>query len=193
MKILNFIKNNPRIYMIMGIIVLIASIGVSYAYYAASTSDTTSVTGTAGGGSAPVISVELVSEEATGNLIPISMNTETLTKAASSDPKCIDNNGYTACQIYSVSVTNNSDISQSYSIDLTRLYGENTPNIEAVTMGSSNTTVTSADSIKNGNICTTNTVVNGETTDVCYFMVFIKNLESAQTDRGTFNGTVTAT
>lgn len=189
-----FIKKNAKMYMILSICILIGTIGVTYAYYSAAVTNNTDVVGTAGGGELPTLTVTRITTEADGNLIPVDMDTDTLTKAASRSPKCIDNNGYTGCQIYSVTVKNNSNIEQSYNIELSRVSGANTPNVDAVTMGTSNSTVSNADSIKdNGLICTTNKVGNNETTTTCYFMVLIKNINSAQTDNGTFTGTVTVT
>ena len=185
----------PLVYAIVGVMTLIIAVaGSTYAFYAASVQDTTNVTGTAGGGAAPTMTVTKVSTDATGNLIPIDMDQTTLSKAASATKKCVDNNGYSACQIYSVTVTNNANTAQTFDISLTALSGTSTPNIEAVTMGTSNSAVASATSIKgvNKGICTTNSVAAGGTSNTCYFMVFIKNLDTAQTDNGTFNGTVTA-
>ncbi len=188
-------QRGPLMYAILGVAVLIVAVaGSTYAYYAASVQNTTDVTGTAGGGAAPTMTITKTSTSATGNLIPIDMNTTTLTAAAKATTPCVDKNGYSACQIYSVTIKNNGNTAQTYDITLTSLSGTNTPNIEAVTMGTSSNTVTSITSIKNVNkgICTTNSVAAGGTSTACYFMVFIKNLTSAQTDNGTFTGTVTA-
>lgn len=189
----------PLVYAIIGVMTLIIAVaGSTYAFYAASVQDTTNVTGTAGGGAAPTMVVKKESTDATGNLIPIDMTTATLTAATTGhtttgNKACVDKNGYSACQIYSVTVTNNANTAQTFDISLTALSGTNTPNIEAVTMASA-TSVTSATSIKgvNKGICTTNSVAAGATSNTCYFMVFIKNLSTAQTDNGTFSGTVEA-
>lgn len=191
---INFIKKHAKLYMILSVCISIGTIGVTYAYYSASVTNDTDVVGSAGGGNLPLLTISKITTEANGNLIPITMNTSTLTKAAQANPKCVDNRGYTGCQIYSVTVKNNTSIPQSYNIELTSLSGEKTPNVDAVTMGTSDNTVTDASSIKSkGLICTTNSVGNGETTNTCYFMVLIKNLDTAQSDSGTFSGTVTVT
>lgn len=197
--------NGSLIYAIVGVMALIVAVsGSAYAYYQASATNNTTVTGTAGGGSAPTLTVTKVSNKNTGNLIPIDMTTEMLTNAAkgwtgtavgtawNANYACKDKNGYTVCQIYSVTVKNNATVPVTYTINLTSLSGTNTPNIEAVAMAS-NISVTSATSIKNnGTICTTSSVAAGGTSTACYFMVFVKNLNSAQTDSGTFTGVVTA-
>lgn len=204
-------KNNTNksglIYAIVGVAVLIVAVaGSAYAYYSATATDTSTVKGTAGGGAAPTLTVKKESN-ASGNLVPIDKTVETLTKGAkgwntasnavntawNAAQSCTDKNGNTVCQVYSVTVKNNSNTSVIYDISLTALAGAKTPNLDAVKMAS-NISVTSVTSIKgvNKGICTTTSVAGGGTSTACYFMVFITNLNSAQTDSGAFTGTVTA-
>ena len=204
-------KNNTNksglIYSIVGVAVLIVAVaGSAYAYYSATATDTSTVKGTAGGGAAPTLTVKKESN-ASGNLVPIDKTAETLTKGAkgwnttsnavntswNAAQSCTDKNGNTVCQVYSVTVKNNSNTSVIYDISLTALSGEKTKNLDAVKMAS-NISVTSETSIKgvNKGICTTASVAGGSTSTACYFMVFITNLNSAQTDSGAFTGTVTA-
>lgn len=204
-------KNNTNksglIYAIVGVAVLIVAVaGSAYAYYSATATDTSTVKGTAGGGAAPTLTVKKESN-ASGNLVPIDKTAETLTKGAkgwnttsnavntswNAAQSCTDKNGNTVCQVYSVTVKNNSNTSVIYDISLTALSGEKTKNLDAVKMAS-NISVTSETSIKgiNKGICTTASVAGGSTSTACYFMVFITNLNSAQTDSGAFTGTVTA-
>ena len=204
-------KNNTNksglIYAIVGVAVLIVAVaGSAYAYYSATATDTSTVKGTAGGGAAPTLTVKKESN-ASGNLVPIDKTAETLTKGAkgwnttsnavntswNAAQSCTDKNGNTVCQVYSVTVKNNSNTPAIYDISLTALYGAKAPNLDAVKMAS-NISVTSETSIKgvNKGICTTASVAGGGTSTACYFMVFITNLNSAQTDSGAFTGTVTA-
>lgn len=204
-------KNNTNksglIYAIVGVAVLIVAVaGSAYAYYSATATDTSTVKGNAGGGAAPTLTVKKESN-ASGNLVPIDKTVETLTKRAkgwntasnavntawNAAQSCTDKNGNTVCQVYSVTVKNNSNTSVIYDISLTALSGAKTPNLDAVKMAS-NISVTSVTSIKgvNKGICTTTSVAGGGTSTACYFMVFITNLNSAQTDSGAFTGTVTA-
>lgn len=199
------------IYAIVGVAVLVVAVaGSAYAYYSATAKDADTVRGTAGGGAAPELTVSRVSTT-NENLVPIDMDAETLTNGAkgwnptskavntawNASQACTDKNGYTVCQIYSVTVTNKSTTPVSYKLTLSALAGSstpnNTPNIDAVKMAS-NISVTDATSIKglDSGICTTNSVAGGGTSNACYFMVFVKNLDSAQTDSGNFVGTVTA-
>lgn len=203
----NNTNKNGLIYAIVGVAVLIVAVaGSAYAYYSATATDTSTVKGTAGGGAAPTLTVKKESN-ASGNLVPIDKTVETLTNGAKGWNKtsnavntawnaaqsCTDKNGNTVCQVYSVTVKNNSNTSVIYDISLTALSGAKTPNLDAVKMAS-NISVTSVTSIKgvNKGICTTTSVAGGGTSTACYFMVFITNLNSAQTDSGAFTGTVTA-
>lgn len=203
----NNTNKNGLIYAIVGVAVLIVAVaGSAYAYYSATATDTSTVKGTAGGGAAPTLTVKKESN-ASGNLVPIDKTVETLTKGAkgwnktsnavntawNAEQSCTDKNGNTVCQVYSVTVKNNSNTSVIYDISLTALSGAKTPNLDAVKMAS-NISVTSVTSIKgvNKGICTTTSVAGGGTSTACYFMVFITNLNSAQTDSGAFTGTVTA-
>lgn len=203
----NNTNKNGLIYAIVGVAVLIVAVaGSAYAYYSATATDTSTVKGNAGGGAAPTLTVKKESN-ASGNLVPIDKTVETLTKCAkgwntasnavntawNAAQSCTDKNGNTVCQVYSVTVKNNSNTSVIYDISLTALSGAKTPNLDAVKMAS-NISVTSVTSIKgvNKGICTTTSVAGGGTSTACYFMVFITNLNSAQTDSGAFTGTVTA-
>ena len=204
-------KNNTNkgglIYAIVGVAVLVVAVaGSAYAYYSATATNTNTVKGTAGGGAAPTLTVTKEST-ANGNLVPIDKVAATLTNGAkgwnttskavnsawNAAQSCTDKNGNTVCQVYSVTVKNNSNTPVIYDISLTALSGANTPNLDAVKMAS-NISVTSVTSIKgvDKGICTTNSVAGGGTSNTCYFMVFITNLNSAQTDSGSFTGTVTA-
>lgn len=206
----NMNNKGSLIYAIVGVAVLIIAVaGSAYAYYSATAEDANTVQGTAGGGEAPELTVTKESST-NGNLIPIDMDAATLTNGAkgwntsssavntawNDAQACTDKNGYTVCQVYSATVTNKSSTAVTYDISLTALSGTSTPNIDAVKMAS-NISVTDVTSLKGSNaadkkICTTNSVGKDATTTKCYFMVFIKNLSSTQTDSGDFSGTVTA-
>lgn len=203
----NNTNKNGLIYAIVGVAVLIVAVaGSAYAYYSATATDTSTVKGNAGGGAEPTLTVKKESN-ASGNLVPIDKTAETLTKGAkgwnntsnavntswNAAQSCHDKNGNTVCQVYSVTVKNNSNIPAIYDISLDALSGAKTPNLDAVKMAS-NISVTNVTSIKgvNKGICTTASVAGGGTSTACYFMVFITNLNSAQTDSGAFTGTVKA-
>lgn len=206
------------VFAIVGVFTLvIAVIGSTYAFYAASVNNTTAVTGTAGGGAAPTLTITKMTSDGTGvtgykgsSLIPITEDSgtntgKTLNSAASATKKCIDKNGYTACDVYSVVVTNNADVKTTFDITLNIPAVSSMPYLSAVQMTSATAVSITSNALNrigsaatgtaraiSGAICTTSELSkNG--TGTCYFMVYIKEKGSAQTDNGTYSGTVTAT
>ena len=191
--------DKKKMYMIFGIVILIIAIaGSAYAYYSAVAVDNTTVSGTAGGGNL-TINVEKLSTSATGSLVPMDNDTTTLNKAILGEGNtsgsfdntkaCIDKNGYTACQIYKITISNNSKVSINLNGGVS-LSGDETPNIECAVMDninslSSNTTCKSSKSLAN------KYSLGANTTHDYYIIVYIKNINGLQTDTGNFTGTVT--
>ncbi len=189
----NISKN--KIYMIFGIVILLIAIaGSAYAYYSATASAT--ISGTVAGSANLDLKVEKISTGATGNLIPVDNDTTTLTKAVigegntsyDNSKRCIDKNGYTACQIYKITLTNKSSVSVSVDGGVS-LSGDNTPNIECAVMNDINT-VSSNSSCRGNKTLAKNYTIDANASVIYYIMVYIKNLDKVQTDTGEFNGTV---
>ena len=158
--------NNPKMkkstkYLLIGTLVLFLSVlGASIAYYLARVSG--NLSGRAAG-TELAIQVTKLSSNATGDLIPLDNDLETLQLAAAGyqdKGACVDINGYSVCQIYKITVTNNG------SIDLKM-----------------NGTVT---------LSGQNTLAANNHNDY-YVMVYINNLDEPQTDSGEFTGVVTFT
>ena len=189
--------DKKKMYMIFGIVILIIAIaGSAYAYYSATASAT--ISGTAGGGNF-TINVEKLSTSATGSLVPMDNDVTTLNKAILGEGNtsgsfdntkaCIDKNGYTACQIYKITISNNSKVSINLNGGVS-LSGDETPNIECAVMDninslSSNTTCKSSKSLAN------KYSLGANTTHDYYIIVYIKNINGLQTDTGDFTGTIT--
>ena len=187
--------DKKKMYMIFGIVILIIAIaGSAYAYYSATASAT--ISGTVAGGANLELKVEKVTTGATGNLIPVDNDTTTLTKAVIGEgntnkedsKRCIDKNGLTACQIYKITLTNKSSVSVKIDGGVS-LSGDNTPNIECAKMDNINT-VSNNTSCKGNKTLAKNYNMNANSSVIYYIMVYIKNINSAQTDTGLFTGTV---
>ena len=212
--------NGSFIYAIIGVCTLVVAIvGSTYAYLTASISNNTVVTGEASMNSAGVaannalsLNVTKLSTGANGSLIPISVgsNTTNLNNAAkgwtgsaigtswNANYACKDKNGYTVCQIYSVTVTSNLKQIQNIKLGITSLAGtestNNTPNIDVVKM-TNTTTVAAITSIKGSDtgLTSATSIASQGTSSTFYFMVFIRETGSGQDDNGSFSGTITAT
>ena len=189
--------DKKKIYMIAGIILLIISIaGSAYSYYSLVGVNEDSVYGTASGSASMNLKVEKVSTGAIGSLIPVDNDTTTLTKAAvgeantnfEDNKRCIDKNGYAACQIYKVTLTNKSsiDLVVSGGVSLT---GDETPNIECAIMNDINT-VADNTSCRGTKTLANNYTIKANESKVYYIMVYVKNLNKVQTDTGEFTGTI---
>ena len=189
--------NKNKIYMIFGIVLLIISIaGSAYSYYSLVGVNEDSVYGTASGSASMNLKVEKISTGATGSLIPVDNDTTTLTKAVIGEAntnfedskRCIDKNGYVACQIYKVTLTNKSSIDLVVSGGVS-LKGDDTPNIECAIMDDINT-VTDNTSCKGNKTLANNYTIKTNESKVYYIMVYVKNLNKVQTDTGEFTGTI---
>lgn len=188
-----------KLYMVIGIIILILSIaGSAYAYYSASASAT--ISGTAGGGNL-TLKVDKLSTGATKNLIPLDNTTDMLTKAAKgygnntnsydNSKSCIDKNGYTVCQVYKITITNNSGVAIVLNGGVS-LRGDNTPNIECAVMNSS-ISVTNNSSCQGSSTLAKKYSLGVNSSKEYYILVYINNKEGIQTDSGNFTGIVTFT
>lgn len=188
-----------KLYMVIGIIILILSIaGSAYAYYSASASAT--ISGTAGGGNL-TLKVDKLSTSATKDLIPLDNTTDMLTKAAKgygnntnsydNSKSCIDKNGYTVCQVYKITITNNSGVAIVLNGGVS-LRGDNTPNIECAVMNSS-ISVTNNSSCQGSSTLAKKYSLGVNSSKEYYILVYINNKEGIQTDSGNFTGIVTFT
>ena len=192
--------NKNKSYMVFGITLLVIALaGSAYAYYSASS--TANIGGIAAGSTNLDLNVVKLSTNATGNLIPMDNDTTTLNKAIlgegnttgsfDSTKSCIDKNGLTACQIYKITISNNSSISITLNGGVS-LSGDNTPNIECAVMDDINT-VTSNSSCKGNKTLANKYELAANSSVIYYMMVYIKNIDGVQTDTGDFTGIVTFT
>ena len=179
-------------YLLIGTLVLFLSVlGASVAYYLARVQG--NLSGRAAG-TELAINVEKLSSNATGDLIPLDNDLETLQLAAAGyqdKGACIDINGYSVCQIYHITLTNNGSVPLTVNGTVT-LSGQNVPNIDCARMNSS-TEVANNNSCMGGNVFVSGDTLAANSSNDYYVMVYINNLDEPQTDSGAFNGVVTFT
>ena len=182
-------------YIIIGIICMIITItGTTFAYLAISATSSNSINGTVASVGL-VLGVNKVTPETNGtdNLIP---QLETaLGTAISNEHKCIDANNNTVCQVYKVSVTNNSSATVKVTGTITFNNISTIPHLKwkqitnATTVGTSTgvaATTTPADFV------TDVTLTNNQTEDF-YLVVWIDETGNIQNESGTFSGTISFT
>ena len=186
-------------YLLIGVLVLfLAILGSSVAYYLARVQG--SLSGRAAGTGLD-LTITPLSTSATGDLIPLDNDVETLNLAAKgygnegstfdSTKSCIDINGYSVCQIYRIRVTNNGSVPLTMN-GTVELSGANTPNIDCAKMDDE-VNITNNNSCMGTNTLASNVVLPANDHLDYYVMVYINNLDEPQYDSGEFNGTVTFT
>lgn len=197
-------KGTGVFYAVVGVATLVvAIIGATFAYFSASATATDKVTGTAATVGLSV-SLEKVSKDATGGLIPISESL--LTKAltgdtASGNKMCLDKDGNTVCQLYKITVENTGNAAATLNGTLTltatdydNLKWANVNKDSGLTAATTPTEIP-ADNLNASSVSaiTTNEVFNGGAVKYYYIMIYINEINSAQetVDTGSFEGTVT--
>lgn len=184
--------------LIIVVILIVAVVGITYAYFSATASNNTGVKGNTAGVDLD-LKVNRISTSASGNLIPVDSDITSLTTAAkgygntgntfNANLSCIDKNGYSSCQVYQIDVTNTSDVTLNLTGGVTSLSGTKTPNLACAVMASS-TSVTSNSTCVGNSTIASNVRFSANETKTYYIMVYINNLSNPQTDSGSFNGTV---
>lgn len=145
------------------------------------------------------LDVTRISTAASGALLPLDNDVENLNMAAKGfgntgntfdgDLSCIDKEGFTACQIYQIDITNDSSSTISLSGGVTALSGTNMPNLNCAVMDSS-TSITSNSTCVGSTTIASNVSFNANETKTYYIMVYVNNLGVSQNDSGSFSGTV---
>lgn len=193
-------KKTILIYSIVGVAILILLVSsATYAYFSAQTEDSSIQGGTASAADLKLV-VEKISTSAKDKLIPLDNDTVSLTTAAKgygfsgttydSTKSCIDKNGYSVCQVYKITVTNNGSATVALNGGVTYLEGENTPNIACAVM-ESNISVTNNATCLSSTALANDVKLSAGDEKVYYIIVYINNLHTEQYDVGKFNGTVT--
>lgn len=192
---------------IVGLFVILAAVsGGTFAYYSFGATNSGTVSGTAANANI-TLSVEKVSTDANGPLVP--QLTTTLNKAivgtsqtASKYLKCVDGNGNTVCQIYKITVTNGSTAIFNYKLNIS-FSGGTFSNLKWTTISEASYSATNATSVTPGTTSSatslagtiTGSKLAASTAATHYIVVWIAETGSAQntSDTGTFTGTVSLT
>ncbi len=194
----NKLKKGNKYLLIGALVLFLALLGASVAYYLARVQGTLS--GRAAGTDLD-LTITKLSTSASNDLIPLDNDLETLGLAIlgygneseefDSTKSCIDINGYSVCQVYKVTVTNNGSVP----LDITggvQLVGANTPNIDCAKMAT-DSTITSNNTCKGADTLASNVTLGVGASEDYYVLVYINNLDEPQYDKGEFIGTVSFT
>lgn len=93
---------------ILGVFIILAAVsGGTYAYYAFSATNNTTVNGTAATANL-TLAVTKSSTDATGPMVPQPATTIAKALVGTDSKTCVDGNGNTVCQVYQIAITNSS-------------------------------------------------------------------------------------
>lgn len=187
---------------LLGVLTLITAIaGATYAYFSATATNNNVIKGESAY-DAGALSLEVKQVSAgEGKLVPqLSSAIQSAVQGAGSKGSCIDANGNTVCKVYSIKITNNSNVALNVSGSLT-LTAANMPNLKWTI-----STTNSAVSGFNGTVRPTTTLANDtalgntalssvkDTTNnnkTYYVAIWISEINQAQDDKNSFSGVVT--
>lgn len=197
------IRNNKKILyaIIFVILIIVITTSFTFAYFSALSKSDNDIKGS----SLDVklgLKVNMISSvgSRSESLIPIYDGSivghdSQLETASKSEFNCVDKNGYTVCQIYEVIVSNsgNDDISVDTFISFDK---KNVNNLKWALMSDSNTVISgNTHDITNGinDTISSNMLLKSNSDSKMYFMVYVNNTGSDQSeeDRDGFTGTVT--
>ena len=188
-----------NLFIIVGVLFLIAIVfGSTYAYYQARINSDQITNNTAK--IKLELSVNKLSENATGDLIPLNNSTNNLTQAAKgygntsntydSTKSCIDKNGYTVCQIYEITIKNIGTETAVINGGITSLVGANTPNIVCAVMEKNMSVINNANCVSSTSLANNSELPANESI-VYHIIVYINDTGQQQHDSGQFNGVIT--
>lgn len=181
--------NRPLVYAILGVTLLVLAVsGSAYAFFAASATNANAISGKTLDVKLSITSLTKVSA-GTGDLIPIYDGTvsghETQLSNAVTSAKvtgktdCIDNNGYTVCQVYELKIGNAGSNDTKINTEITVNGGTN---VKWAKMTDRNTPAagTANVNLSTGTLASDVTLSkNGTVTQ--YFIVYLKNTGEDQT------------
>lgn len=197
------IKNKNTMMIIMIVVVLLAIAGIAtytYSFFAVTQTNSTVITGTA---ESLTVTVNVTQEGSTAKLIPQPSGTNGATmvnaiKGTSSTP-CVDANGNTICHRYKVTIKNTGSVTALVTATVSIDKKSNT-NLKWARYNGSTTSPALVNGMKNPSTSTAadmafvadDVFTAGQTKDF-YFVVWIHDTGSAQTDTGKYSGTVNVT
>ncbi len=192
-------NNNGKgiFYGVIGVATLVvAIIGATFAYFTATDTDNTTITGQAST-SGLSLTVTKVSNDATGPLVPLASDALQTALTGSGSKSCVDANGNAACQVYSITVTNDGDTTAAVTGNINLAANGETSkfdNLKWVQLSDATTADNTKTAVGTGSqtLVTSESLASGGA-KTYYIAVYIDETGEAQnaTDKGTFTGTVT--
>lgn len=192
-------ENNGRgiFYGVIGVATLIvAIIGATFAYFSASATNDSDVTGTTASGASLAVAITRVSDTATSkNMVPMLSSDLQKGVTGTETKSCVDANGNTVCQVYKITVSNGSaDI--GLNVKGTMNLTSTAKNMKWQVLTDATTVKAGATTVAQGTegVITDNQALTANGSADLYLVVWLDETNAAQDadDAGkTFTGTVT--
>jgi hypothetical protein len=178
-------KNRRRLYIIVAISSLVvALISGTFSYYQASVTNNNTISGTI---ASLKITLDVTKVTSGEGLIPLQ---ESLISSAAK-ASCIDDNGYTACQIYKLTLKNESNVSVEVDGYIT-LTSSTSTNLKWTELTSQTTYGSASKRGMSRSQLVSKDKISANGTKIYYIMVYLNDTNTAQNviDKGSFGGLV---
>ena len=188
-NIKHFIKTKWLIiFEIFCILIIIGIIGYTYSFFTATVTDSVTIRGEAASMNLTLTVTKLAPNNTKG-LIP-QLDDYITNAVIGRNGSCIDDNNNNVCQVYKITLKNNSAVTVYVNGTLT-LNAKNNPNLKwAMISGTTNPTLTSTINTHTFVTLTENELYNANQQKDYYIVLWISETGGLQTDNGIFNGVV---
>ena len=176
------------IFEIFCILIIIGIIGYTYSFFTATVTDSVTIRGEAASMNLNLTVTKLAPNNTKG-LIP-QLDDYITNAVIGRNGSCIDDNNNNVCQVYKITLKNNSAVTVYVNGTLT-LNAKNNPNLKwAMISGTTNPTLTSTINTHTFVTLTENELYNANQQKDYYIVLWISETGGLQTDNGIFNGVV---
>ena len=176
------------IFEIFCILIIIGIIGYTYSFFTATVTDSVTIRGEAASMNLNLTVTKLAPNNTKG-LIP-QLDDYITSAVIGRNGSCIDDNNNNVCQVYKITLKNNSAVTVYVNGTLT-LNAKNNPNLKwAMISGTTNPTLTSSINTHTFVTLTENELYNANQQKDYYIVLWISETGGLQTDNGIFNGVV---
>ena len=176
------------IFEIFCILIIIGIIGYTYSFFTATVTDSVTIRGEAASMNLNLTVTKLAPNNTKG-LIP-QLDDYITNAVIGRNGSCIDDNNNNVCQVYKITLKNNSAVTVYVNGTLT-LNAKNNPNLKwAMISGTTNPTLTSSINSHTFVTLTENELYNANQQKDYYIVLWISETGGLQTDNGIFNGVV---
>ena len=191
--------------LVLILVVMVTTTGATYAFFALSANNATTVTGTAATTSLELTVAEVAPNGKTSTGVMVPQLESALSLAMNGSNKCVDGNANIICKVYSITITNKSSAAAVVDGYITFAHSAdtfNSGNLASKGMPylkwrrTTNGTTLGSNSTQDASIITRQSLVSDVSlaktngTQTYYIVIWIDEINSVQNDNGTFTATI---